>query len=79
MRVPPLEVVFKTWPTPNYENPQTQGPALLIVNGVFMTLVLLAMVGRLYSRICIQRWFGVDDAMMVLAFVSAAAPEMLSG
>lgn len=68
MRIPPVDVLL-SFPTPNYDDPVTQGPSLIIVNSVFMTLVLLAVIGRFYSRICIQKWFGVDDAMCVLAFV----------
>lgn len=68
MRLPPFEV-WSNWPAPNYTDPEVQGPSLIIVNAVFMTLVVLAVAGRFYSRLCIQKWFGVDDAMMVLAFV----------
>lgn len=70
MRIPPWNLVLNLWPDPNYDDPVTQGPSLIIVNAVFMTLVVLAVAGRFYSRLCIQKWFGVDDAMMVLAFVS---------
>ena len=69
MRSPPLEVVVQ-WPTPNYDDPVTHGPSLLITNIIFITLVMVAFVGRIYSRIFIRGWLGVDDALCVLALVS---------
>ena len=68
MRIPPLSIIAH-WPTPNYADPVTHGPAILIVNIIFMTLVLIAFVGRVYSRIVIKKWFGIDDGMCVLALV----------
>lgn len=68
MRLPPLAVLL-SWPTPNYVDPVTHGPALLIVNLIFITLVVVAVVGRLYSRICVKRWYGWDDSMIALALV----------
>ena len=69
MKLPPLAVLL-TWPVPNYTNPQVHGHALLVVNLIFITLVIIAVVGRLYSRIMVKRWYGADDSMIVLALVS---------
>jgi hypothetical protein len=69
MRLPPLSVIV-TWPTPNYVNPATHGDALLIVNLIFITLVVAAVVGRFYARLVIKKWFGWDDSMIALALVS---------
>ncbi|KAI7168242.1 hypothetical protein KC324_g11643, partial [Hortaea werneckii] len=66
MRLPPLSVIT-TWPVPNYTHPQTHGRALLITNLLLITLVLLAVLGRLYARLIIKRWYGADDSMIVLA------------
>ena len=71
MRIPPGWVI-EHWPTPNYVNPVTHGPAILIVNVIFLALVLVAFVGRFYSRIVVKKWFGIDDVMCVLGLVSAA-------
>ncbi|KAK5704703.1 hypothetical protein LTR17_021659 [Elasticomyces elasticus] len=68
MRLPPLPVIL-TWPTPNTVNPITHGPALLIVNIIFISLVTTAVVGRLYSRIVVKQWFGMDDSLILLAFL----------
>lgn len=74
MRIPPINVILQ-WPTPNYIDPVNRGPALLIVNIIFVTLVVIAFVGRMYCRIEIQKWFGIDDATNILAFVSSALRE----
>ncbi|USP82307.1 hypothetical protein yc1106_09581 [Curvularia clavata] len=60
MQLPPVSVVL-SWPTPNYDNPVTRGPALIIVNAICITLTVLTVVARLYTRIVIKRWFGIDD------------------
>jgi hypothetical protein len=69
MRIPPITVIAQ-WPTPDYADPVTHGPAILIVNVMFIVLVLVAFVGRFYSRIVIKKWLGIDDFMCVLALVS---------
>lgn len=68
MRVPPISVTLG-WPTPNYVDPVTHGPALLIVNILFIAIVLVAVTGRFYARIVIKKWFGIDDGMCALALV----------
>jgi hypothetical protein len=57
------------WPKPNYINPETRGPALYIINGLFFTLATFAIVIRLYARIFVRRWFGLDDFLILLAWV----------
>ncbi|KAL6712563.1 hypothetical protein ACN47E_000440 [Coniothyrium glycines] len=66
MRSPPLEVLL-SWPKPNYENPKTRGPALVIVNSICITLVIVVVALRLYTRLVIKRWFGLDDIFILLA------------
>lgn len=70
MQLPPLDVIIH-WPTPNYENPETRGNALLALLIIFSLLVLLAVSGRFYSRFMIKNWFGWDDGMISLALVRA--------
>ena len=69
MRIPPLDVIAR-WPSPNYTDPETHGPAIVVVNILFSVIVLVAFVGRIYSRLAIKKWLGVDDVMCVLALVS---------
>ena len=68
MRDIPLSV-FLAWPSPNYENPSTRGNALLIINIIFLTLVTLSIGIRLWSRVKVKYQSGMDDVMIVLAYV----------
>jgi hypothetical protein len=69
MKLPPVEVLL-TWPTPNYQDPVTRGPALVIVNVILIALVMLTVAARLYTRLVIKRWFGLDDVFILIALVS---------
>ncbi|XP_014551162.1 hypothetical protein COCVIDRAFT_113642 [Bipolaris victoriae FI3] len=40
MQLPPASVIL-SWPTPNYDDPVTRGPALVIVNAIFISLTFL--------------------------------------
>ena len=68
MKLPPIEVIL-SWPTPNYTNPVTRGDALLIVNSVLIALVVITVGLRMYTRLIIKRWFGIDDVFILLALV----------
>ncbi|KAF2632747.1 hypothetical protein BU25DRAFT_453933 [Macroventuria anomochaeta] len=70
MKLPPFEVIL-TWPKPNYANPVTRGDALLIVNSILIALVVITVGLRMYTRIIIKRWFGLDDVFILLALVFA--------
>ena len=69
MKLPPA-AVLATFPNPNYVNPETHGPALTIVNSVFLGLATIAIVLRVYTRLFVRKWFGWDDAFIILAYVS---------
>ncbi|GAB1318381.1 hypothetical protein MFIFM68171_08591 [Madurella fahalii] len=66
MRVAPPEVQA-TWPSPNYIDPETRGPALLIVQLITFPIALLCLALRLYVRLVIMRKSGWDDWLMVAA------------
>src|SRR4051812_2921558 len=68
MQLPPVDVLL-SWPTPNYEDPVTRGPALVIVNSIFVALAVSTVAARLYTRIVIKRWFGIDDVFILLALL----------
>jgi hypothetical protein len=70
MRDIPLNI-FLSFPTPNYVNPDTRGPALIIINAIFLALCTLFVCLRLYTRIVIQRTLGWDDATLVVGYVFA--------
>ena len=65
------------WPTPNYSDPATHGPAILIVNVFFITVVMIVVIGRFYSRIFIKKWIGIDDGICVLALVSLVIQKLM--
>jgi hypothetical protein len=67
--IPPA--VILSWPTPNYNNPVKRGSALLVVNIVFLVIVIIVVSLRLYTRLWIKRWFGSDDAFIILALVGS--------
>ena len=68
MKLPPIEVIL-SWPPPNYANPVTRGDALLIVNSILIALVVITVGLRMYTRLIIKRWFGIDDVFILLALV----------
>lgn len=68
MRVPPPEVLA-TWPAPNYVDPETRGPTLLIAELTIMPLAFVVLALRLYCRIIKVRNSGWDDWLMVIAMV----------
>ena len=68
MRSPPPEVVA-SWPRPNYVNPETRGPDLIIAGLVTLVFALVCCSLRLYVRLRIMRKTEMDDWMMVAATV----------
>ncbi|KAF4550271.1 Hypothetical protein D9617_18g034620 [Elsinoe fawcettii] len=70
MRIPPLEVLA-TFPQGDFDNPRTMGPALLIVNVIFMALTTVAVASRVWFRATMKRQFGKDDAFIVIALFFA--------
>ncbi|KIW01527.1 uncharacterized protein PV09_07005 [Verruconis gallopava] len=72
MRNIPISVLL-TFPAPNYTDPQTQGMSLIVINAVFASLVVLAVVLRLYTRTSVKRWIGSDDVAIVVAAIFTLA------
>jgi hypothetical protein len=69
MMLPPPEVIA-SWPIPNYTDPHTRGPALLIVNLTFIAICTIMVALRMYTRVIVVRWFGWDDVFILFALVS---------
>jgi hypothetical protein len=69
MKLPPIAVLM-SYPTPNYINPHTRGSSLIIVNAVFLGIATIVVLLRLYTRLFVRRWFGLDDVFICCAFVS---------
>jgi hypothetical protein len=63
--------VIASWPVPNYTNPVTRGPSLVIFNAVLISVVTFTVLLRIYVRAYMLRWLGVDDLFIVFALVSS--------
>ena len=68
MRDPPPDVVA-SWPSPNYVNPEYQGPQLAIVGIVLLVLSTAVLCLRLWVRVRMKKTAGWDDWLMVVAMV----------
>lgn len=54
-----------SWPKPNYVNPETHGPGLM-VTACLLPAIAIGVVGtRVYARFKITRAPGLDDALIV--------------
>ncbi|OIW33761.1 hypothetical protein CONLIGDRAFT_677512 [Coniochaeta ligniaria NRRL 30616] len=76
MQIPPSSVLA-SWPTPNYANPVTHGPANIVVIPLLLALVFIFLCIRFYTRLLITRGFGVDDVLVLLAFIPATTFAIL--
>ncbi|RMZ77903.1 hypothetical protein DV738_g4147, partial [Chaetothyriales sp. CBS 135597] len=74
----PPESVINSWPTPNYVNPETHGPGLVIICILMASLGVVVVSIRLYSRAFITRALGIDDALIVVASAFAIALSVLN-
>jgi hypothetical protein len=61
--------VLKSWPTPNYNDPPRRGKELWIFSAIFLFAATVSVSVRLWARIFVRRFFGLDDLLIVLAFV----------
>lgn len=68
MQIPDVSIL-NTWPVPNYTNPETRGPVAVIVVSVLLFLVIVLLAVRIYTRLIISKGFGLDDILILLAFV----------
>jgi hypothetical protein len=61
-----------TRPTPNYTNPDTHDVGFFILSPLLLAVATLCVGVRLYGRIFVRRWFGMDDFLIAIAWVCAA-------
>ncbi|TLD38069.1 putative alpha-galactosidase B [Venturia nashicola] len=66
MRFPPPDVMAK-WPRPNYKDPVTRGPAIIVVELTILPLALACVALRLWIRIRWLRKSWWDDWLMLAA------------
>ncbi|KAF8460049.1 hypothetical protein BDZ91DRAFT_432084 [Kalaharituber pfeilii] len=55
-------------PPPNYENPETLAPLIIGISTVFLSLALLAVILRCYSRVTIAGLMYLEDWLAILAW-----------
>ncbi|KAF1816740.1 hypothetical protein P152DRAFT_135994 [Eremomyces bilateralis CBS 781.70] len=65
---PPISVA-KSWPQPNYINPETRGWGLVILVVVLYFVTFLIFTARLWARLKIAKNAGLDDALISVAMV----------
>ncbi|KEF61949.1 uncharacterized protein A1O9_03521 [Exophiala aquamarina CBS 119918] len=69
--------IIASWPTPNYVNPDTRGPALIYVCIIFSAIGVILCAARAYSRLFITRAPGVDDILIVCGLVAGIALSVM--
>jgi hypothetical protein len=69
MQLPPASVLA-TYPTPNYVNPETRGPGLIVTHSVLFPIASIIVGIRIYTRVRISKNIGLDDLFIILAMVS---------
>ncbi|EER27805.1 hypothetical protein CPC735_031410 [Coccidioides posadasii C735 delta SOWgp] len=77
MRHPPPEVIA-SWPTPNYVNPEFQGPQLAVVGITLLVISFIVVFLRMYVRIWIRRSAGWDDWLMLLVLPILLSTSVIS-
>jgi len=70
---------LQNWPTPNYVNPERRGPTATIVVSVLLGLVTFILIIRIYTRVRISRGFGLDDVLIIFAYVWFPWSSLSSG
>lgn len=74
----PLDV-YETWPKPNYIDPVTEGPALVIIGIVLSGIATLLVAARIYSRLFITQAPGIDDILILISLVSQQLTVITEG
>ncbi|KAF2668637.1 hypothetical protein BT63DRAFT_456279 [Microthyrium microscopicum] len=75
----PLNVIAN-WPKPNYDNPVTRSHfELWFLPGIFLFAATTCVFARLWVRVYVRRWFGVDDLCILIAFLCTVGVSALVG
>jgi hypothetical protein len=61
--------IILSWPKPNYVDPVTEGPALMLVGIILSGIAILLVAARIYSRLFITRAPGIDDLLILVSLV----------
>lgn len=74
MQIPPASVL-NSWPPPNHVNPETRGPVAIITVSILLFFVTAILGVRVYTRVRISKGFGLDDVLILVAYVrNTSAP-----
>lgn len=62
--------VTNAWPYPNYINPVRRDVNVLyVLMSIFLFSALTCVLARLYVRLAIRRYFGLDDVFIIFSVV----------
>lgn len=77
MRIPPPQIL-STFPQPNYIDPVTRGPVLLIITVVFLPIIYIVVGLRTFTRTHLSKHFGIDDVFLLIALVPTTACAVIA-
>jgi hypothetical protein len=67
---PPLSVIL-SW-KPNYVDPVTRGPGMIVLVAVLLSLTYVVVALRLWARFRMAKNAGVDDALIIFNMVGCS-------
>lgn len=73
MKLAPASVLA-SWPAPNYHDPVRRGPTGQIVSIILAVVAAVVLAMRMYTRLRVVRSFGLDDVLILVAFVRMKSP-----
>lgn len=56
---------------PNFTNPESLGPRLIVTGAILSTFVIIALANRAYTKLSIVRKMSLDDLTISLAAIGA--------
>lgn len=65
----PTPEVIKSWPRPNYINPEQRGWEAPIVLLVFLGITVAVYIARMWARLAISKNGGIDDILISLSMI----------
>ncbi|KAF7860370.1 hypothetical protein EAF04_008497 [Stromatinia cepivora] len=74
----PSPQILSTFPQPNYIDPVTRGPALLIITVVFLPIVYIVVGLRTFTRLYLSKHFGVDDVFLLISLIPTSVCAILA-
>ncbi|KAI4600981.1 hypothetical protein KJ359_013146 [Pestalotiopsis sp. 9143b] len=77
MKLAPASVLA-SWPAPNYHDPVRRGPTGQIVSIILAVVAAVVLAMRMYTRLRVVRSFGLDDVLILVAFIPSIALTVCS-